>query len=321
MKIIRKFLIALSCLSATYPAISHAKWPEKPITIVVPYSPGGTSDTVARIIAQHLGEELHTPVVIQNKSGASGTIGERTVIQSKPDGYTFLYDATPLSINPFVQKLNFDPYTDLKPVTLVGTTPMLFITGKNSPFNTFKDFIDATKKSPGHYTFGSGGISTVQFMGAYLLNQKLGLDLLHVPYKSGGPSILAVLSNEIDVVFGNLPAVKGQIEAGLAKPLAISSEKRNPLFPDVPTVAESGIENYSVYEWNGIFAPRNTPDEIINQLQDGVQKVLNKPEVKKRIEELGSSVVASSSTEFSQFLQKEAEKWKTTLANTKDLPK
>ena len=171
---------------ATAPAF--AAWPDgKPVSIVVPYAPGGTADALARIIAQHLGPRLNTSVVVVNKAGASGIIGESAVAQATPDGFTVLYDATPLSINPFLQKLPYDPEKDLQPVSLVAVTPMLLAVGKSSPYTTLQELLAAAKQSPGKITFGSGGQGTVQYMGAELFAQGAGIKMLHVPYKSGGP--------------------------------------------------------------------------------------------------------------------------------------
>jgi tripartite-type tricarboxylate transporter receptor subunit TctC len=176
-------LVIAACVAAT-PAL--AAWPDKPISIVVPYAPGGTADALARLISQHLATRLNTSVVVLNKPGASGVIGQSAVVQAAPDGYTVLYDATPLSINPHLQKLPFDPQKDLVPVTLVGVTPMLAVVPKKSPYNSLQDLIKAAKETPGKVTFGSGGQGTVQYMAAELFNQGAGLQLLHVPTRAEG---------------------------------------------------------------------------------------------------------------------------------------
>ena len=226
----------------------------------MPYAPGGTADALARLIAQHLGPRLNTTVVVLNKAGASGVIGQSAVAQSAADGYTVLYDATPFSINPHLQKLPYDPEQDLQPVSLVAVTPMLAVVPKNSPYNTLQDLIKAGKQSPGKITFGSGGRQgTVQYMGAELFNQGAGIKALHVPYKSGGPFLQAVMAGEVDFGFGNLPAVTGHVKGGLMKPLAITAGARNPGFPDVPTIGEAAVKGYEVYEWNGHVRPCRHP--------------------------------------------------------------
>ena len=291
----------------------QAAWPDKTVSIVVPYAPGGTADALARLIAQQLGPRLKTTVVVLNKAGASGIIGQSAVAQSTPDGYTVLYDATPLSINPHLQKLPYDPEKDLQPVTLVGVTPMLVAVPKNSPFNTLQDLIAAAKQSPGKLTFGSGGQGTVQYMGAELFSQGAGIKLVHVPYKSGGPALMAIAGGEIDMGFGNLPALSGQVKNGLVKPLAITSAARNPAFPGVPTVSESGVKGYESQEWNGMFLPGATPADITSQLSTAVRDVLAQPDIRAKFESLGSRIVASNPEEFRKFFAAELARWAGTV--------
>lgn len=300
-------------LSVAAPAASAA-WPDgKTISIVVPYAPGGTADALARLIAQHLGPKLATSVVVVNKAGASGIIGAQAVAQASPDGFTVLYDATPLSINPHLQKLPFDPEKDLVAVTQVGVTPMLMTVPKNSPYTSAQDLIKAAKQAPGKLTFGSGGQGTVQYMAPELMNQAAGVSMLHVPYKSGGLALTAALAGEVDMGFGNLPAVSGHVKNGLLKALAITSAQRNPLFPDVPTVAEVIGKPYESYEWNGVFLPRGTPTDIVNRLNTALREVLATPEVKAKFDSLGSRIVASSPDEFRKYLTAESTRWAATV--------
>ena len=275
--------IAIAVALANPPAL--AAWPDnKTITIVVPYTPGGTADALARLIGQHLGSKLNTPVVVLNKAGASGVIGQSAVAQAAPDGYTVLYDATPLSINPHLQKLPYDPEKDLQPVSLVAVTPMLVAVPKNSPYNTLPELIRAAKQSPGKITFGSGGQGTVQFMGAELFAQGAGIKMLHVSYKSG-----------------------------MIKPLAITSATRNPAFTDVPTIGESAVKGYEVHEWNGMFVPGSTPADIVKQLHAAIRDVMALPEIKARFDSLGARIVASTPEEFQKYLATERSRWAETV--------
>lgn len=295
-------------------AASAATWPDgKPISIVVPYAPGGTADALARLIAQHLGPKLKTSVIVVNKAGGSGIIGASSVAQANADGYTVLYDATPLSINPHLQKLPFDPQKDLAPVSLVAVTPMLLAVPKSSPYNSLQDLLKAAKAAPGKLTFGSGGQGTVQFMGAELFTQGAGVKMLHVPYKSGGPALMALVGGEVDMGFGNLPALSGHVKNGLVKPLAISSATRHPNYPNVPTIAEAAVKGYESYEWNGMFVPAGTSPEIVNRLQAAVKEVLAQPDVKEKFDSLGSRVVASTPEEFRKYLAVESGKWAQTV--------
>ena len=298
-------------LSATS---ASAAWPDnKTISIVVPYAPGGTADALARLIGQHLGPKLGTSVVVVNKAGASGIIGAQAVAQAAPDGLTVLYDATPFSINPHLQKLPFDPDKDLVPVTQVGVTPMLMTVPKASPIASGAEFIKAAKAAPGKFTFGSGGQGTVQYMAPELMNQAAGLQLLHVPYKSGGLAITAAIAGEVDMGFFNLPAISNHVKGGLLKALAITSAQRHPLFPDVPTVAEVIGKPYESYEWNGVFVPRGTPGEVVTRLHAALREVLNTPEIKAKFDSLGSRIVASSPDEFRKYLNAESQRWASTV--------
>ncbi|WP_233245907.1 tripartite tricarboxylate transporter substrate binding protein [Limnohabitans sp. Hippo4] len=291
-----------------------AAWPDgKPVSIVVPYAPGGTADALARLIAQHLGTKLSTSVVVVNKAGASGIIGAQAVAQASPDGFTVLYDATPLSINPHLQKMPFDAEKDLIPVTQVGVTPMLLTVPKTSTFATAQDLLKAAKQSPGKLTFGSGGQGTVQYMAPELMNQAAGVNMLHIPYKSGGLAVTAVIAAEVDMGFFNLPAISGHVKSGTVKALAITSAQRNPAFPDVPTVSEIIGKPYESYEWNGIFLPKGTSPEIVNRLQVAVKEVLAMPEVKGKFDSLGSRIVASTPEEFRKYLAGETQRWAATV--------
>lgn len=303
----------LALVSACSMAPVLAAWPDKPLNIVVPYAPGGTADALARVVAQHLQARLKTSVVVLNKAGASGVIGQADVARAPADGYTVLYDATPLSINPHLQKLPYDPDKELQPLTLVAVTPMLVAVPKSSPYKTLPDLIKAARQSPGKLSFGSGGQGTVQYMGAELFAQKAGIELMHVPYKSGGPFIQAILAGEIDLGFGNVPALTPHVKSGLVRPLAITSGARNPAFPEVPTIGESAVKGYEVYEWNGMFVPAGTPAAIVGQLHAAVHDVLALPEVKQRFDALGSRIVASSPEDFRKFLAAERSRWAETV--------
>ena len=314
----RRLMNALLCAAGLAMTLSTpaamAAWPDgKPVSIVVPYAPGGTADALARLIAQHLGTKLSTSVVVVNKAGASGIIGAQAVAQASPDGFTVLYDATPLSINPHLQKLPFDAEKDLLPVTQVGVTPMLLTVTKSSPYLSAQDLMKAAKQAPGKLTFGSGGQGTVQYMAPELMNQAAGVSMLHIPYKSGGLALTAALAGEVDMGFGNLPAVSGHVKSGLLRALAITSAQRNPAYPDVPTVAEVIGKPYESYEWNGIFLPKGTSPEIVNRLQTAVKEVLATPEVKAKFDSLGSRIIASTPDEFRKYLVNESNRWAATV--------
>ncbi len=293
---------------------ARAAWPaDKPIQIVVPYAPGGTADALSRLIAEQLGPKLGTTVIVVNRAGASGVIGQTSVAQSPADGYTVLYDATPFSINPHLQKLPYSPQKDLQPVMQVGLTPMLLAVPKNSPYTSVQDLVKVARQSPGKLTFSSGGQGTVQYMGAELFLQGAGLKALHVPYKSGGPGIQAIMASEVDFGMGNLPALSPHVKSGMLRPLAITSATRNENYADVPTIGESAVKGFEVYEWNGIFAPAGTPRDIVQRLNAALRDVLQTTQMKARLYALGSRVVASSPEDFAKFLAQEDARWAATV--------
>lgn len=311
----RRPLLAAAALALTLAATpALAAWPtDKPIQLVVPYAPGGTADALSRLIAEQLGPKLGTTVIVVNKPGASGVIGQTAVAQAPGDGYTVLYDATPFSINPHLQKMPYDPQKDLQPVMLVGLTPMLLAVSKNSPFKTVQEFVKAAKAAPGKYSFGSGGQGTVQYMGAELFLQGAALQGLHVPYKSGGPALQAAMAGEVDFGFGNLPALSPHVKSGMLRPLAITSATRDPNYPEVPTIAETAVKGYEVYEWNGILAPASTPPDVVRRLNTALREVLDSTQLKARIYALGSRLVASSPEDFRKFLAQQDARWAATV--------
>ena len=302
--------LALSLASSA----ALAAWPEgKTISIVVPYAPGGTADALARLIGQNLGPKLGTSVVVVNKAGASGVIGAQAVATATPDGFTVLYDATPFSINPHLQKLPFDADKDLIPVTQVAVTPMLLTVPKSSPYGSAAELMKAAKAAPGKLTFSTGGQGTVQYMAPELMNQSAGVSMLHIPYKSGGLAITGTIAGEVDMGFFNLPAISGHVKNGLVKALAITSAQRNPLFPDVPTVAEVIGKPYESYEWNGVFVPHGTPADIVKRLNTALREVLTMPEIRAKFDSLGSRIVASSPEDFRKTLTAESGRWAATV--------
>jgi tripartite-type tricarboxylate transporter receptor subunit TctC len=301
-----KTLIAVCALAA---ATVHAAFPDRPITMVVPYAPGGSADAVARLLAQHIGTKLGTSVIVENRAGASGTIGASYVAKLPADGYTMLYDATPYSINPHLFPKMPYAANALQPLSLVLLAPNMVIVPASSPFKNINDLIAKAKVQPGKLNFASGGSGTVQRLAAELLRQQLKLDMVHVPYKSGGPAIADVIGGQVDFMFSTMAASYPLVSGGKLRALAISSPERAKRLPDVPTVAETVIPGYEVYEWNGMFLPAGTPAAIAGKLQQTLVEVLKEDMVKQRLEDLGAKAVGSTPAEFATFLGKEDAKW------------
>lgn len=301
-----KTLIAACALAA---ASVHAAFPDRPITIVVPYAPGGSADAVARLLGTHIGSKLGTSVIVENRAGASGTIGASFVAKAPADGYTMLYDATPYSINPHLFAKMPYAANALQPLSLVMLAPNMVIVPANSPLKNINDLIAKAKAQPGKLNFASGGSGTVQRLAAELFRQQLKLDMVHVPYKSGGPAIADVMGGQVDFMFSTVAASYPLVSGGKLRALAISSPERAKRLPDVPTVAETVIPGYEVYEWNGMFLPAGTPPAIAAKLQQTLVEVLKEDVVKQRLEDLGAKAVGSTPAEFATFLGKEDAKW------------
>jgi len=290
-------------------SLAHAAYPERPITFVVPYTPGGAADTLARVLAQRMSARLGTPVIVDNRAGASGTIGASYVARAAADGYTVLYDATPYSINPHLFARM--PYAAgaLKPLSLVALTPNVLIVKADAPFKDVKDLIARAKAAPGKINFASGGSGTVQRLAAELFRQKLDLDMVHVPYKSGGPAIMDVMGGQVDFMFGTVAATYPMISSGKLRALAVSSPERSRRLPDIPTVAETAVPGYEAYEWNGMLLPAATPEPVVAKLRAALVDALKEDEVRQRFNELGAQPIGSTPEEFAAFLKKEDAKW------------
>ncbi len=301
-----KPLVAAVALAA---GLAHAAFPERPVTIVVPYAPGGAADAVARVIATRMGARLGTSVIVDNKAGASGTIGASFVAKAPADGYTMLYDATPYSINPHLFPRMPYASTALQPLSLVLLAPNVLIVKADSPLRTVDDLVARAKAQPGKLNFASGGSGTVQRLAAELFRQQLGLDMVHVPYKSGGPAIADVMGGQVDFMFGTVAATYPLITGGKLRALALSAPERSRRLPEVPTVAEAAIPGYEAYEWNGMFLPAGTPAPVAAQLQQALAEVLKEDEVRQRLTDLGAQPIGSTPAEFATFLKKEDAKW------------
>lgn len=311
MSIRRNFMkagLAFCAVLAGAPVYA-AGYPSQTITLVVPYAAGGGADNAARILAKALGEQLGQSIVIDNKSGASGSIGASLVARSAPDGYTVLYDASAFAINPALRKLPYDWKKDFIPVSQAVRVPNVMVVAKNSPFNSLGDFIAAAKAQPGKYTFASYGPGSLAQMAGELLKKDTGIDIVHIPYKGGAPALVDVISGQVDTYFANAASSLGYITGGQLKALAVTSPQRMSELPNVPTVAESGINNFAVEEWNGFLVPAHTPADVVEKLQGAVSAVLARDDVKTQLGKLGLVPVGSSPKQFADFIDAEVQRW------------
>jgi tripartite-type tricarboxylate transporter receptor subunit TctC len=306
MKTFIRRALAICFLAA---ASAHAAFPERPITLVVPYAPGGSADALARVLAVRMGAKLGTSVIVDNRPGASGTIGASFAAKAPADGYTVLYDATPYSINPHLFPRMPYAANALQPLALVSLAPNILIVRAESPIKDVKDLAAKAKAAPGKLNFASGGSGTVQRLAAELLRQRLDLDMVHVGYKSGGPAIVDVTGGQVDFMFSTIAASYPLVSSGKLRALAISSPERSRRLPDVPTVAESVVPGYEAFEWNGLLLPAGTPESVAAKLHKALVDVLKEDEVKQRFTDVGVQAVGSTPAEFTAFLKKEDAKW------------
>ncbi len=312
---IKKTFIALLATCAFAATAANAAFPDRPISMVVPYAPGGAADAVARVLAARMANKLGATIVVENKAGASGMIGAGYVAKAAPDGYTMLYDATPFSINPeLFAKM---PYAKdaLQPLSLVLLAPNILIVKADSSFKTVDDLVARARAEPGKLNFASGGSGTVQRLASELFRQKLDLDMVHIPYKSGGPAITDVMGGQVDFMFSTIAASSPLVVAGKLRALAVSAPERASRLPEVPTVAETVVPGYEAYEWNGIFVPAGTPADIARALQQTLVQVLQEDDIQQRLGDLGARPIGSTPEEFAAFLEKESAKWAEVIRN------
>jgi tripartite-type tricarboxylate transporter receptor subunit TctC len=295
------------------PAVHAADpWPEKPVTLVVPFPPGGSTDTVARAIAAKVGEKLGKTFVVDNRAGATGTIGAGQVKRAPPDGYTFLVTSLgPLVITPHLVKATpYDALKDFDLITVAVQAPNVLVVPAAAPQKTVADVIAYEKAQPGKLSFASSGNGSSDHLTAALFWQQTGTSGLHVPYKGGAPAISDLLGGQVDASFQNINAVLPHIKSGKLRALAVTGAKRSAVLPDVPTLDEAGVKGVDVYSWQGVVGPKGLPAAIRDKFHAAVIAALNDPKTKEQFTSVGMEVVGNSPAEFAAFQQKEFARWK-----------
>nr|WP_229490367.1 tripartite tricarboxylate transporter substrate binding protein [Pseudoduganella namucuonensis] len=293
----------------------HAAYPEKAITVVVPFPAGGSSDAIARAIGPKMVQRLGQPWVVDNRPGATGAIGGGMVKRAAPDGYTILVASIGVySVNPILQKtLPYDPSKDFDLLTVAVQAPNVLVATPKFPANNMAELLAYMKKSPGKVTFASSGSGSSDHLTAALFWQKSGTSGLHVPYKGGGPAMTDLLGGHADVSFVNINTALSHIKAGKLKVLAATGDKRPAVLPNVPTLAESGIEGVDIYSWQGIAAPKGLPKDVKDKLHTAIVASLNDPEIKNKLVEQGFEVVANTPEQFTKFQAQELARWKAVI--------
>lgn len=302
------FALLLSVMSG--PALAQA-WPTKAVTFVSPFPPGGSVDPIARLIAAKLTDALGQQFIVENRVGASGSIGTGYVAKATPDGYTFVFVFDTHAVNPsLLPKMTFDTLKDLAPVMLIGTAPMALATAPGKPYKTFADFVAAAKAKPDTVSYGSIGSGSLGHLTMMLVQEAGNFKVVHIPYKGGGPMVTDVLGGQIDSGIGSVAVMSAHIKSGKMRPLAVTGETRSAAMPDVPTLAEQGYKGFSALAWWGIFAPAGTPQPIIDKLNAEIAKILRSPDTNKQLTEtMGMDIQASSPATLQKWTESELQRW------------
>jgi len=304
-------LRAAAVLLAATAAAAHAQYPNKPIRMVVPFPAGGTTDIMARAVAAELQKSFGQPVVVDNKAGAGGNIGSDFVAKAAPDGYTLLMGTVGThAINvTLYPKMPYDAVKDFAPVSLVAGVPNILVAAPAYPVNSVKELIDAAKKDPAAVTFASSGSGTSIHLSGELFKLLTGTQMTHVPYKGSSAAIPDVMSGQVNVMFDNAPSVMPHIKGGKLKAIAVTSGKRSPALPNVPTIAEAGVPGFEASSWFGVLAPAGTPKDIVDKLSQAIVKALQTPEMKERMAGQGADAVGNTPEQFGAHIKAEIDKW------------
>jgi tripartite-type tricarboxylate transporter receptor subunit TctC len=306
-----RLFVAAMALGLAADGAQAQTYPSKPIRMVVPFTPGGTTDILARTVGQKMGEAWGQPVVVDNRPGAGGNIGSELVAKSAPDGYTLLMGTISThAINASLYKrLPFDPTRDFAPVSRVGTLPNILIVHPSVPVKSVKELIELAKSKPGDLNFASSGVGTSLHLSGELFNSMAGVKLVHVPYKGSSPALADLLGGQVKIMFDNLPTALPHVKAGKLRPLAVTGTKRAAVLPEVPTVIESGLPGFEVTSWFAVFAPAKTPKDIVTKLNGEIVKILNSADVKEKLTQLGVDAAPTTPEELAAFAKAETEKW------------
>lgn len=306
----------LSITTSQLFAQSSASYPDKPITIVVPYPPGGFNDTLGRIVGKKLSEAWGVNVVVENKPGAGTTIGTSFVARSAPDGYTILVAQFPFSANPYLYKaLPYDTLKAFSPVVLAGRAPMVLVVNSNSSIKTTGDLLTLAKSKPGSVNYGSSGSGSSNHLSMVLFEMMAGVSLNQIPYKGSTPLLTDLAGGQVEVAFDAYPHVRPFLQSGKIRPIAIATEVRSPLMADVPTVSESGIKGYEASSWHGFVVPSGTPQPVVDKLNRQINMILKQEDIRKTFNEQGVVPDGGTAAQFEAFIRKQMDIWKRVVSN------
>jgi tripartite-type tricarboxylate transporter receptor subunit TctC len=292
-------------------AQAQAAFPERPVTLVVPFAAGGSTDVVARVIAEKMSEDLGQQVVVQNVAGAGGSLGAGNVARAEPDGYTILMGTVAThALNPLILTSKpYDAEADFAPVSLLVLVPNVLVVNPELPAKSVEELLALLKAEPDKWSYASSGNGTPLHLSGELFKSMAGVTMEHIPYKGSGPALNDLLGNQVSIMFDNLPSSSTHIKAGTLRALAVTTAERAPSFPDIPTMAEAGLPGYETYTWNALFAPKDTPKEVVDRLNAAAVKAMADPGVAERMQEFSATIVASSPEELATHVKAEIAKW------------
>jgi len=297
-------------IAGAHPVLAQTPYPAKPVRLIVPYPPGGGTDTMARTLGQKLTETLGQQVIVDNRPGGGANIGAELAAKSPPDGYTLLMcTIAHATAGSLYRKLGYDVLRDFTPVSLLATTPHILVTHPSLPVKSVKELIALAKARPNELVYSSSGSGTPAHLAGELFKHMAGVNMVHVPYKGGGPSVVALLSGEVALAFATTPSVIGHVKGGRLRAIAVTTARRSVATPDLPTIGELGLKGYDVGSWYGLLAPTGTPKDVVVRVNAEVHKVLKFPDVKQRLDAGGFEALTSTPEEYGAFLRGEVEKW------------
>jgi tripartite-type tricarboxylate transporter receptor subunit TctC len=306
---------------AVAPHLLAQEWPQRSVRFIVPYPPGGGTDIIARIVQERLSKALGQAIIIENRGGAGGVIGTEAVAKSPADGYTFLFTLSSHTINPLLQKLNYDIEQDFLPVSLVASLPQMIAVNNEVPIHSMAELIAMAKAKPDSLAFASVGNGTPSHIAGELLKLRAHIELIHIPYRGGGPAVTDTLAGQVPIIFVSIPVALPYVKSGRLRGLAVTTLKRTPSAPDIPTVAEAAdLPGYEVDSWYGVFAPAKTPLPIVKRMRDELAKVVNLPEIRERLLEQGADAVGSTPEELGRVVTSELAKWAPLIRDAKIRP-
>ncbi len=301
-------LVALTIVAFATPSVAQ-DYPTKPVRVIIPFPPGAINDNVGRLVATELSNRLGKQFIVDNRAGAGGVVGTELAANAPKDGYTLLVVSLVNTVNPWLYKLNYEPIKSFAPIAFLASSPNVLVVNPQVPVKTLGEFIALAKKQPGKVQYASGGIGSFMHLGGELFKMSAGIDLLHVPFRGGGPAMTDVMGGHTNAAFATIPTATPQVRAGKVRALAVGAAKRQATLPDVPTAAEAGVPGYEVANWVGLVAPAGTPPAIVAKLNKDIAAIMQSPEVQKQLANQGLETTSMTPAQFSGFMERELAKW------------